>query len=121
MSPLHYHFLHIIGLVCVFVGFGALLSSESSKTAMKWHGIGLLISLITGFGMLAKYNKLVPEGTASIYGYGSIWVIAKIVLWLVLGFLPVLARKRVLSSQAVVVLAVVVGAALAYLGIFKPH
>lgn len=111
MSLPFYHYLHLIGLILVFVGIGGLLSSEGAKKAMKWHGIGLLISLVSGFGMLAKMG---------IMGSMPKWVWAKIVLWLVLGFLPVLAKRRVLAAPAVVLLAVIVGAALGYLGYFKP-
>jgi len=112
-----YHFIHLIGLILVFVGYGGLLSSEGAKKAMKWHGIGLVISLVSGFGMLAKMGKGLPEGAPSLYTQH--WVIIKIALWLVLGFLPVLSKRRVLSPQVVVLLAILTGAALAYLGYFK--
>lgn len=113
-----YHFLHLIGLILVFVGYGGLLSSEGAKKAMKWHGIGLVISLVSGFGMIAKMSKGLPEGAPSLYTQH--WVIVKIALWLVLGFLPVLSKRRVLSPQVVVLLAMIVGAVLAYIGYFKP-
>lgn len=118
MSPAIYHILHIVGLICVFVGFGALLSQDSYKSAMKWHGIGLLIMLISGFGWLAKVGKTLPEGAQSPYTYK--WVLIKMALWLVLGFLPVLAKRRVLASHVVVLIAVLAGATLAYLGYMKP-
>ena len=111
MSLQTYHFLHLIGLILVFVGYGGLLSSEGAKKAMKWHGIGLVISFISGFAMLAKLGIAWPFPT-------FVWV--KIALWLVLGFLPVLSKRRVLSPQVVVMLAMVVGAVLAYIGYFKP-
>ncbi len=111
MSLQTYHYLHIVGLILVFIGFGGLLSSEGARKAMKWHGIGLVISLVSGFGMLAKMG---------IMGAMPVWVWIKIALWLVLGFLPVLAKRRVLSAQVVVLIAIVVGAVLAYLGYFKP-
>lgn len=111
MSLPFYHHLHILGLVCVFIGFGALLSQESSRTAMKWHGIGLLISLVSGFGMLAKMGifKAMP---------GWVWI--KIALWLVLGFLPVLARRRVLKPGLVVLIAAIIGVGMGCLGYMKP-
>lgn len=118
MSLPFYHITHIVGLICVFVGFGALLSSESARNAMKWHGIGLLISLISGFGMLAKIAKTLPEGAPS--PYMNTWVLIKFALWLVLGFLPVLAKRKVLPAKVVVLLAMVAGAVLAYLGYMKP-
>ncbi len=118
MSIQTYHFLHLIGLIFVFIGFGGLLSSEGAKRAMKWHGIGLVISLISGFGMLAKMSKGLPEGAPSLYTQP--WVIVKLALWLVLGFLPVLAKRRVLAAPLVVLIAAVIGAVLGYIGYFKP-
>ncbi len=118
MSLQFYHYLHLIGLICVFIGFGGLLATDRPKSAMMWHGIGLLISFISAFGMMSKYAKLLPEGAPSYYT--QTWVLLKIGLWLVLGFLPVLAKRRVIAAPMVVLLAVVTGAALAYLGYFKP-
>ena len=117
MSLQFYHYLHLIGLILVFVGYGGLLSSERAKSAMMWHGIGLVISLVSGFGMAAKYAKMLPVGDPSYYAQP--WLLIKIALWLVLGFLPVLAKKRILSGPSVVKLAILTGAALAYLGYFK--
>jgi hypothetical protein len=107
-----YHYLHLIGLILVFVGIGGLLSSEGAKKAMMWHGIGLVISFISGFAMLSKMGFMSPMPK---------WVMIKIALWLVLGFLPVLAKRRVVTASVVVMLAVIVGAALAALGYFKPQ
>lgn len=118
MTVQTYHFIHLIGLIFVFIGFGGLLSQDGARKAMMWHGIGLVISLVTGFGMLAKYNKMLPEGAASYYSYHWVW--AKFALWLVLGFLPVLAKRRVLPAKGVVLIAAIVGACLAGLGYFKP-
>jgi hypothetical protein len=110
MSPAFYHIAHLVGLIFVFTGFGALLSTETARSAMKWHGIGLVISLISGFGLVAKLGL----------SYSSPWLIVKMALWLVLGFLPVLARRKILSAQAVLLLAILTGAVLAWLGYLKP-
>ena len=110
MSLQFYHYLHLIGLILVCVGYGGLLSSERAKSAMMWHGIGLLISFVSGFGMLAKMGMSWPW---------PLWIWIKVALWLVLGFLPVLAKKKILSGPSVVKLAILTGAALAYLGYFK--
>ena len=111
LSLQSYHYLHLIGLILVFIGIGGMLSSEGAKKAMMWHGIGLLISIISGFGMLAKLG---------IMGTMPVWAWIKIGLWLVLGFLPVLAKRRVIATPLVVLIAAITGAALAYLGYFKP-
>jgi hypothetical protein len=78
---------------------------------MKWHGTGLLISLISGFGLLAKLG---------IFKSMPTWVYIKIALWLVLGFLPVLARRRVIAAPLVVILAIITAAVMGYLGYTKP-
>jgi len=110
MSLSFYHLLHLLGLILVFIGFGALFTPDSRR-AMKWHGIGLLISLISGFGMLAKLG---------IFKSMPTWVWAKIGLWLVLGFLPVLSRRGILPARMVVLLAAAIGVVLAWLGYLKP-
>jgi len=116
MSPAFYHVAHIVGVMFVFAGFGALLSAgEKRGGAMALHGIGLLILLVAGFGMIAKNHPAAP----TVYSYTAPWVITKAVIWLVLGALPVLAKKRVLPGGAVVAIALILGATAAYLGYFK--
>lgn len=109
MSLAFYHIAHLVGLILVFIGFGALLSAESARSAMKWHGIGLVVSLISGFGLVAKHGL----------SYSSPGLLVKMALWLVLGFLPVLARRKVLPAPVVLVIAVVIGATLAAIGYLK--
>ena len=111
MSLAFYHLAHLVGLIAVFIGFGCLMGNVKSRSAMKWHGIGLIISLISGFGMLAKLQ---------IFASMPSWVLVKIALWLVLGFLPVLARRGKLSPERTVVLAAILGLVLGGLGYLKP-
>lgn len=114
VSPL-YHFLHAIGIFCVFLGIGKLGSSENYKCAMRYHGIGLLILLVSGFGNLAKLHKAQFIASAM-----PGWAIAKLVIWLVLGVLPVLIKRGKLSAGQGMIAALLCGAAAAYLGTFKP-
>lgn len=111
MSPAFYHIAHLVGLIFIFVGFGALLAADGYKAAMRWVVIGLVISLVTGFGQLAKLGIMANMPT---------WVWVKIGLWLVLGFLPVLVKRQVLPARAVVLIAIVIGGGLACLGYLKP-
>jgi hypothetical protein len=48
------------------------------------------------------------------------WVWVKVGIWLVLGVLPVLVRKRVVQPGVGVGLGILLGAVAAYLGYFKP-
>ena len=111
MPPHIYHILHLVGAIFLFVGFGGLLSANgNTRTAMKFHGIGLLILLVAGFGMIAKLKL----------SYTALWVLAKMVIWLALGALPVLAKRRALQPGVVVLIAIALGGAAAYLGYLKP-
>jgi hypothetical protein len=74
------------------------------------HGIGLLILLVSGFGLVAKMG----------FSYSSHWVIGMFVIWLMLGALPVLAKRRVVSPCVVITIALVLGAVAAWLGYLKP-
>ncbi|MDB6139671.1 MAG: hypothetical protein JWO94_2743 [Verrucomicrobiaceae bacterium] len=107
MSLPFYNILHIVGALFLCIGFAALISAKSARKGMMFHGIGLLILAVSGFGQLAKLGM-----TAHM----PVWVIVKIVLWLVLGFLPVLAKRHVFSRPVVVTLGFVVIAFAAYLG-----
>jgi formate hydrogenlyase subunit 3/multisubunit Na+/H+ antiporter MnhD subunit len=109
MSPVFYHILHLIGFMLLFLGFGASIHGNEKRIAMQLHGIGLVIMLVAGFGLLAKLGL----------GYTSGWIIAKIVIWLILGGLPVLRSKGILSPRAVMMVAVVLGGLAASMGYLK--
>ena len=106
MTIVPYHVIHIAGLITLFIGFGALLGANY-KSAMKWHGIGLVIMLVAGFGMLAKLGimKSMPS-----------WVWIKMGIWLALGALPVLAKRKVLPVGVVVLIAAILAVCAASLG-----
>jgi hypothetical protein len=109
MSPAFYHIAHLVGLMFLFLGFGALIGGQSRKAAMQFHGIGLVIMLIAGFGLIAKLGL----------SYSAPWVLVKLGIWLALGALPVLAKKGVLSVRAVAVIAVVLAGFAAASGYLK--
>ncbi len=91
MSPTIYHILHFIGIVMLFLGYGALLGRSMAgsddarvkKLGSITSGIGLLLIIVAGFGMIAKMH--VPmEG----------WLIVKIVIWVALGGLTALINRK---------------------------
>ncbi len=109
-----YHYLHLVGVLLLFTSLGGMLAVTGGVTKARrlvgvLHGVGLLILLVAGFGWLAKAGGAYPN-----------WVWAKVGLWLVLGMLPMVARKRWLQPGAVVGLGLILGASAAYLGYFKP-
>ncbi|MDP0498206.1 MAG: hypothetical protein Q7Q73_18560 [Verrucomicrobiota bacterium JB024] len=115
-----YKVIHLLGVMMVFLGYGGLiirglLDSTNKKLRILGSvtsGIGLLLLLVSGFGMIARYG--------GAYSYAEGWLIAKYVIWLILGAATaVLSRKPKLGMPlwwAILVLGVVA----AYMGVMKP-
>lgn len=119
MSIQFYRFLHIVGLLLVLValsGVATHVAHGGGKSNLRWrgqlaaaHGVGLLLILVSGFGMLAKLGL-----SASFPG----WVVGKLLIWLLLGGLIALAYRRS-NKGGLVLVATILGATVAaYLGLF---
>jgi hypothetical protein len=84
-----YKVLHLLGIfgVLLALGAGAALGAQLDNATRRrnslLHGLGLLLILVSGFGMLAKGNLGFPG-----------WVMAKLVIFLLVGALPVWMRRR---------------------------
>lgn len=118
MSLLTYKVLHILGLMLVFSSLGGLLfhslggggtKHRGHKLAGASHGIGLVLVLVSGFGMLAKLKAGFP-----------LWVIAKLVIWLIFGGVIALIRRMPGQATALWLALPLLGAAAGYLALFKP-
>lgn len=112
MSPEFYKLIHLIGLICLFISIGGFLAYEGDpsrkvKLVGMLHGIGLLLLVVSGFGMQAKLQ----------YGF-PFWIILKVVLWLALGALLTLAKKGTLSPKNAILLGLLLGAVATYAGLF---
>ena len=93
MSYHFYKFMHYWGLLATFVSLGGLIANKISsqnptaklkRVLMMTHGLGLLATLLGGFGMLAKINAGHPMPN---------WVLGKLVIWLLLGGCVVLIKR----------------------------
>jgi len=84
-----YGLLHLAGVFGVLLALGAAaaLGSQADADTRKrngiLHGVGMLFILVAGFGMLAKGELGFPG-----------WAVAKLVIFLVIGALPMIMRKR---------------------------
>lgn len=121
MDIMVYKWLHIVGAFAVIMAFGALIfrssvHSESSTTAIPKktlsivHGLGLVILLVSGFGMLARLG---------IHGDLPAWVILKGVIWLALGGLIAAVNRAPSKNKLWWWLVLALAAAAAWIGLFK--
>ncbi len=120
MSIQLYKVIHVIGVMMVFLGYGGLivrgLLDRDNKglraLGSATSGVGLLLLLVSGFGMIAKYQ--------GAYSYTEGWLIAKYIVWLLLGAgTAVVSRKPKLGMPlwwAILLL----GAVAATMGVMKP-
>jgi hypothetical protein len=110
MSYTTYQIIHLIGLAAIAIGMGGMMANGNNRKHFAiWQGVGLLVVLIAGFGMLAKGKLGMPH-----------FAIVKLILWVVLGVMPVTLRKlKAPVSAAILVFLTLVGI-LAWLGVTKP-
>ena len=107
--------LHLIGVMVLFLGFGGLIirsamaTNKDDKRFVKFttitHGVGLTLVLLGGFGMLGM-GKIGFPG----------WVIFKLMIWIVLGGLIVVAKRMSLLSMPLWILVIILGSAAAFIG-----
>ncbi|MGB0290904.1 MAG: hypothetical protein ACPGH0_02335 [Opitutales bacterium] len=98
MSHQIYQILHILGILMVFLGYGALLGRALAgsdcprlkKMGSITSGIGLLLILVAGFGLIAKLG----------YSYGETWIWIKLAVWVALGgMIAAINRKPCCASK----------------------
>lgn len=121
MSHAFYNILHVLGLILLIqavaaaVHFrmtnGPTMANPSRKMLSITHGIGVLLMLVSGFGMLAKIGMT---------GGLPNWIYGKLVIWLVFGASIALVNKGKGSPMLWWILIIVLGGAAAWMGIFKP-
>ena len=81
-----YTWLHLagIGLMLLAIGGRAQGNDSNRKLLSIAHGGGLLVALVAGFGLMARYEILWPWPG---------WLMGKMVLWLVFGASIVLLKR----------------------------
>ncbi|MFP4070154.1 MAG: hypothetical protein ACOCVJ_03480 [Verrucomicrobiota bacterium] len=118
MSAQFYNVLHFIGILMLFLGYGALLGrsmigsddARVRKLGSITSGVGLLLMIVAGFGLIAK-----------VYGNSfEPWMIVKIAIWVGLGgLITAINRKPALAIPLWWTL-VVLGATAAVMVYYRP-
>lgn len=115
MSYQFYNFLHLLGVILLLVGYGALLARVVLQPENKsvrvlgavLGGIGLTLLLVSGFGMQAKGS----------WGW-PLWLILKIVVWFLLGVFLSFINRMPEWNKALWAGVIVLAAVSAWLAIF---
>ncbi len=114
MSFETYRLIHFVGLVVLFLGLGGVVfhrgEGKAPGLSLVLHGLGWVAIIVAGFGMMAK-----PPGI----GWSG-WLIAKIVILVLLGAMPILVRKKIVPAGIAWLLVAVCGGVAAWLVVNRP-
>ena len=113
-----YKVMHLIGWFMAYTSLGGWVMLARTQDAAKpnrmlvgiTHGVGMLLALVGGFGLMAKL------GLMSF----PLFIIIKIVLWLVVGASPAVMRRMPNLAVAWWFIVLGLGLVAAVLGRYKP-
>lgn len=112
-----YNVIHFIGIFMIFLGYGGLIVRSITgsddrrirKLGAITSGIGLFLVLLGGFGLLARL------------GYGwPLWVLVKIAIWMILGFLIMVINRKPQLAGTMWWLTLVLGFVAVIMVVYKP-
>jgi hypothetical protein len=105
-----YKIIHVIGVAALALGLGGMMAGGANRKAFAiLQGVGLLVMLVSGFGLLAKLHLGFPH-----------FAMVKVVLWVVIGALPVLLRRLKVPVFGGMVIFLALVSIMAWLGVIKP-
>lgn len=115
-----YKIMHILGLTIMLMGLAGVLFAFALNSVVPpkvrmmtfaFHGTGLLLMLVGGFGMLARLGLV--NGL-------PLWIYAKLAIWLIFSGATVLAKRKLLPPGLFIVLAAALVGIATYLALYKP-
>ena len=110
MDTTIYKIIHLTGIAAIALGVGGMMAGGSNRKPFAiCQGVGLLVMLVSGFGLLAKLHLGYPH-----------FAIVKTVLWVVIAILPMLARRLKLPLAAAMLISLMLVGIMAWLGVMKP-
>jgi len=118
-----YKVIHLIGIFLTLAGLAGLAltaahgatkqTNPARKLIAVFHGLGLVLVLLGGFGLLARLG--VMHGSAF-----PGWVWAKLAIWVTLGALVAVPYRRPDLARLVFLALPLLGGLAAWLAIYKP-
>jgi uncharacterized membrane protein SirB2 len=120
MSLEVYKIIHILGILMAFTALGGTFvyvangglkaDNKVRKAVAISHGVGLLLILISGFGMLAKLG---------FTGIPPFWALVKFGIWLFIGAALFLAYKKPAMATKLWALCVALGCLASIFALYK--
>lgn len=112
-----YQIIHLVGIFMIFLAYGGLIIRSATGSENKdirrlgamTSGIGLVLSLVGGFGLLARLN----------YGWPA-WVLVKVAIWIALGGLIVLINRKPQMAQVLWWVTILLGVVALLMVVLKP-
>ncbi|MGH7470632.1 MAG: hypothetical protein ACRENP_22015 [Longimicrobiales bacterium] len=117
-----YKLIHYFGIIVVVIAIaitcfhvlsgGTRADNPARKSIGIWHGLAMVFILVGGFGMLARLG-IVQSGLPG-------WVIAKLIVWLLLGMAIVLPYRKPALARPVLWALPFLAVLAAFLALYKP-
>jgi hypothetical protein len=120
MSYEFYRVLHLVGIFALLLSLGGtLLHTQQGglryhlnrSWLMMFHGAGLLIIFVAGFGLIAKTHVGTPWPG---------WLWCKLLIWLLLGMMTVFIQRLPAFTRALWFVVLGLGGLAAYFALYKP-
>jgi hypothetical protein len=115
-----YKVLHLIGIFMVLtsvssltlhvIGGGTKINTPFRKALMAVHGSGVLITLVAGFGLLARLGMMNMPG----------WVIVKLIIWFYFAIATVFLYRTPKYAKGFWFKIIILAGISAYFAIYKP-
>ena len=116
-----YKIVHLVGVLMVFMALGGVatnaINGGAKAHSWRWpiaitHGLGLFLSLLGGFGLLARLG-IIHSGLPG-------WVLAKLGIWILFAVLIGVVSRKPGWAKPVWPMIIILGAVAAYLAGSKP-
>lgn len=117
-----YKILHLTGIFLLTSGLvgmlvlawsGHQIAGKVKTFAFITHGVGLLLMLVSGFGLLARMGIMHGGGF-------PFWIYVKLAIWLIMGGIIALVKRKVAIGWPIYFLMMAIFITAAYFGVYKP-